>query len=292
MGDNRTHSADSRAHLHQCAGRGAEGPVARVIPSPAWSRWTTSSARPGSSPGRPSRWGGVSSVDPPAGLRCPPGRPRTPRSGPAHRDPALVGTVDPGVGAVPRRTGPGGRGRRGGPRRLCGSPGGRRLRAGAQPAGEPAALDDWKKLTEKTRRNSSRGSAATRWPTTWSSSRQRRWTDAVHAANIEGMRRAVAGLPVRPAMCSDGFRVPGLPMPSLPVVGGTRRRPVSPRRRAGQSELRPADGRHGCRASGPRVRRTQGIQHAGAQRRSGERGPCSQHRYSFINVRRWPGGDR
>ena len=43
----------------------------------------------------------------------------------------------------------------------------------------------------------------------------------VHIANIEGMRRAVAGLPVRPGyVLSDGFRVPGLPMPSLPVIGG------------------------------------------------------------------------
>ena len=43
----------------------------------------------------------------------------------------------------------------------------------------------------------------------------------VHVANIEGMRRAVAGLPMRPGyVLSDGFRVPGLPMPSLPVVGG------------------------------------------------------------------------
>ena len=43
----------------------------------------------------------------------------------------------------------------------------------------------------------------------------------VHIANIEGMRRAVAGLPSRPGyVLSDGFRVPGLPMPSLPVVGG------------------------------------------------------------------------
>ena len=31
----------------------------------------------------------------------------------------------------------------------------------------------------------------------------------------------VAGLPVRPGyVLSDGFRVPGLPMPSLPVIGG------------------------------------------------------------------------
>src|SRR6201986_2431254 len=43
----------------------------------------------------------------------------------------------------------------------------------------------------------------------------------VHVANIEGMRRAVAGLPVRPGyVLSDGFRVPGLAVPSLPVIGG------------------------------------------------------------------------
>ena len=43
----------------------------------------------------------------------------------------------------------------------------------------------------------------------------------MHVANIEGMRRAVAGLSVRPGyVLSDGFRVPGLPMPSLPVIGG------------------------------------------------------------------------
>ena len=43
----------------------------------------------------------------------------------------------------------------------------------------------------------------------------------VHVANIEGMRRAVAGLPMRPGyVLSDGFRVPGLPVPSLPVIGG------------------------------------------------------------------------
>ena len=43
----------------------------------------------------------------------------------------------------------------------------------------------------------------------------------VHAANIEGMRRAVAGLTLRPEyVLSDGFRVPGLPMPSLPVISG------------------------------------------------------------------------
>lgn len=43
----------------------------------------------------------------------------------------------------------------------------------------------------------------------------------IHVANIRGMRQAVAGLPVRPGyVLSDGFTVPGLPAPSLPVIGG------------------------------------------------------------------------
>ncbi|MGC0363456.1 ribonuclease HII [Rhodococcus sp. 27YEA15] len=43
----------------------------------------------------------------------------------------------------------------------------------------------------------------------------------IHVANIEGMRRAVAGLDVEPGyVLTDGFRVPGLTSPSLPVIGG------------------------------------------------------------------------
>ncbi|MFC7753360.1 ribonuclease HII [Tsukamurella soli] len=43
----------------------------------------------------------------------------------------------------------------------------------------------------------------------------------VHVANIEGMRRAVACLDVRPGyVLVDGFSVPGLAAPSLPVIGG------------------------------------------------------------------------
>ena len=43
----------------------------------------------------------------------------------------------------------------------------------------------------------------------------------IHVANIEGMRRAVAGLGQVPGyVLTDGFRVPGLPVPSLPVIGG------------------------------------------------------------------------
>ncbi|MGQ0841686.1 ribonuclease HII [Actinokineospora sp.] len=43
----------------------------------------------------------------------------------------------------------------------------------------------------------------------------------VHAANIEGMRRAVARLTTHPGyVLVDGFRVPGLTAPSMPVVKG------------------------------------------------------------------------
>jgi ribonuclease HII len=110
----------------------------------------------------------------------------------------------------------------------------------------------------------------------------------VHVANIEGMRRAVAGLPVRPGyVLSDGFRVPGLPMPSLPVVGG--------------------DGAAACiaaasvlaKVSRDRLMVKMESEHPGygfAEHKGYSTpahtaaltalGPCSQHRYSFINVRR------
>jgi ribonuclease HII len=43
----------------------------------------------------------------------------------------------------------------------------------------------------------------------------------IHVMNIEGMRRAVAGLTERPGyVLTDGFRVPGLPAPSVPVIKG------------------------------------------------------------------------
>src|ERR1700743_2394350 len=85
-----------------------------------------------------------------------------------------------------------------------------------------APLDDSKKLTEKTREELfpliRRYALAYHVVFIPAPEVDRR---GVHVANIEGMRRAVAGLPVRPGYgLSDGFRVPGLPVPSLPVVGG------------------------------------------------------------------------
>ena len=110
----------------------------------------------------------------------------------------------------------------------------------------------------------------------------------VHVANIEGMRRAVAGLSVRPGyVLSDGFRVPGLPMPSLPVVGGDAAAACI----AAASVL--------AKVSRDRLMVKMESEHPGygfAEHKGystpahtaalAELGPCNQHRYSFINVRR------
>lgn len=43
----------------------------------------------------------------------------------------------------------------------------------------------------------------------------------IHVANVEGMRRAVATMPVHPGyVLTDGFRVPGLATPSVAIVKG------------------------------------------------------------------------
>lgn len=45
----------------------------------------------------------------------------------------------------------------------------------------------------------------------------------LHVANLEGMRRAVASLPIHPGyVLTDGFRVPGLTAPNMAVIGGDR----------------------------------------------------------------------
>ncbi|OZC41210.1 ribonuclease HII [Rhodococcoides fascians] len=85
-----------------------------------------------------------------------------------------------------------------------------------------ADLDDSKKLTE--RRREELFPRIKKLALAWSVV----FVDAaevdqigVHVANIEGMRRAVAGLGLTPGyVLTDGFRVPGLPVPSLPVIGG------------------------------------------------------------------------
>jgi len=110
----------------------------------------------------------------------------------------------------------------------------------------------------------------------------------VHVANIEGMRRAVAGLRLRPGyVLSDGFRVPGLPMPSLPVIGGdgvaaciaaaSVLAKVSRDRLMVEMDAEfPGYGFADHKGYGTPA-------HAAAL---AELGPCAQHRFSFINVRR------
>lgn len=149
-----------------------------------------------------------------------------------------------------------------------------------------AALDDSKKLTEKTREQLfpliRRHALAYHVVFIEPADVDVR---GVHAANIEGMRRAVAGLALRPGyVLSDGFRVPGLPMPSLPVIGG--------------------DGAAACIAAASVLAKVtrdrymatlddpgygfavhKGYSTAGHTAALAALGPCSQHRYSFINVR-------
>lgn len=85
-----------------------------------------------------------------------------------------------------------------------------------------ANLDDSKKLAESTREQLY--SAVTKYAAAWSAviiEAEEIDRIGIHVANIEGMRRAVAGLSVQPGyVLSDGFPVPGLTAPSLPMIGG------------------------------------------------------------------------
>lgn len=112
--------------------------------------------------------------------------------------------------------------------------------------------------------------------------------DGVHRANIEGMRRAVAALMHTPGyVLSDGFSVPGLPIPSLPMIGG--------------------DGNAACIAAASvlaKVTRDHGMVeldtefpgygfagHKGYGTRAHQEalvslGPCPEHRLSYANVQR------
>jgi len=110
----------------------------------------------------------------------------------------------------------------------------------------------------------------------------------VHAANIEGMRRAVAGLAVRPGyVLSDGFRVPGLAVPSLPVIGGDAAAAciaaASVLAKVSRDRLMEAmDDEH----PGYGFAEHKGYSTAAHGAALARLGPCSQHRQSFINVRR------
>ena len=91
-----------------------------------------------------------------------------------------------------------------------------------RPLPELEGLDDSKKLTERRRRmlfdaivNSATAFSIVHVP---AADIDRRGTQA---ANLDGARRAVAGLDPAPKyVLMDGFRIPGLGVPQLPVVGG------------------------------------------------------------------------
>jgi ribonuclease HII len=152
-----------------------------------------------------------------------------------------------------------------------------------------AALDDSKKLTEKAREQLfpliCRYAVAYHVVFIPSVDVDRR---GVHVANIEGMRRAVAGLSVRPGyVLSDGFRVPGLSVPSLPVIGGDAAAAciaaASVLAKVSRDRLMVAmDADH----PGYGFADHKGYSTLAHSAALNELGPCSQHRYSFINVRR------
>lgn len=152
-----------------------------------------------------------------------------------------------------------------------------------------AALDDSKKLTEQARERLfpliRRHALAYHVVFIPSTEVDRR---GVHAANIEGMRRAVAGLTVRPGyVLTDGFRVPGLPMPSLPVVGGDAAAACiaasSVLAKVSRDRLMVAmDAAH----PGYGFADHKGYSTPAHSTALARLGPCPEHRYSFINVRR------
>lgn len=156
-----------------------------------------------------------------------------------------------------------------------------------------AALDDSKKLTESARERLfpliRRYALAYHVVFISAAEVDRR---GVHIANIEGMRRAVAGLPVRPGyVLSDGFRVPGLPVPSLPVIGGDAVAACI----AAASVLAKVSRDRFMVAMDADYPGYGFAEHKGYSTPAHgaaltELGPCAEHRYSFINVRRVAGG--
>lgn len=155
-----------------------------------------------------------------------------------------------------------------------------------------AALDDSKKLTHETREQLFPliRRYALAYHVVFISSKEvdRR---GVHVANIEGMRRAIAGLSLRPGyVLSDGFRVPGLPMPSLPVIGGDAAAACI----AAASVLAKVSRDRLMIEMDSTIPGYGFAEHKGYSTRAhtaalASLGPSEEHRYSFINVRRVAG---
>ncbi|MDQ1487186.1 MAG: ribonuclease [Actinomycetota bacterium] len=108
----------------------------------------------------------------------------------------------------------------------------------------------------------------------------------LHKANIEGMRRAVAGLPVRPAyVLTDGFPVAGIGAPGLAMWKGDQvaaciaaasviAKVTRDRMMIAMHDDFPAYGFAGHKGYITREHQLALTEH----------GPCAQHRRSFINV--------
>jgi ribonuclease HII len=109
----------------------------------------------------------------------------------------------------------------------------------------------------------------------------------LHVSNIRGMRRALAGLAVRPAyVLTDGFAVPGLTAPALAVWKGDRvaaciaaasvvAKVTRDRLMVGLHDEFPAYD----------FATHKGYITPTHQAALAEHGPCQEHRFSFVNVR-------
>jgi ribonuclease HII len=108
----------------------------------------------------------------------------------------------------------------------------------------------------------------------------------VHVANIEGMRRAVAQLSGHPGyVLTDGFRVPGLTAPSMPVVKGDQvaacvaaasvlAKVTRDRIMTGMHEALPVYGFNVHKGYCTAVHTSALVEH----------GPSAEHRWSYANV--------
>ncbi|MBA9007106.1 ribonuclease HII [Thermomonospora cellulosilytica] len=110
----------------------------------------------------------------------------------------------------------------------------------------------------------------------------------LHRCNITGMRRALAGLAVRPAyVLSDGFRVPGLEVPALAVPKGDQVAAcvaaasiiAKVTRDRLMTELHERYPQYGFADHKGYITR----EHTAAL---AAHGPCPEHRLSFVNVAR------
>lgn len=116
----------------------------------------------------------------------------------------------------------------------------------------------------------------------------------LHVCNVEGMRRALVRLDVTPAyVLTDGFPIRGLPAPSLAVWKGDR---VSASIAAASVVAKVTRDRIMARLH-DRFPAYDFLGHKGYvtpghSAALAEHGPCSEHRFSYVNVAREVPGDQ